>query len=287
MGKRSNGEGTIYKRKDGRWCAAYYDSEYKRHYVYGKTQAEVKKKLKEKDSKSVEKTSNYNVQEWVREYLDKFKKNELKITTFSTYQIYFRKHILNSNLGKMKLDKVTGSIIQEFYNNKLEDGYDSKTVRHIHVILNSSFKKAVQLHILKENPAEHATFPKKQKYIAATISKAEVNKIVTEAKDDPLYPIIVTTIYTGMRKGEVFALKWENVDFMHKTIRVTSSLCKYQMEPDELGKRKTAFKVMSPKNQTSNRVIPMVQPVYDALMIQRERQKKEKEMYREIYKDEG
>ncbi len=48
MGKRSNGEGTIFKRKDGRWCAAYFDENYSRHYVYGKTQAEVKKKLNEK-----------------------------------------------------------------------------------------------------------------------------------------------------------------------------------------------------------------------------------------------
>jgi len=44
MGKRSNGEGTIYKRKDGRWCAAYFDEEFQRHYVYGKTQAKVKEK---------------------------------------------------------------------------------------------------------------------------------------------------------------------------------------------------------------------------------------------------
>lgn len=46
MSKRSNGEGTIFKRKDGRWCGAYFDKEYKRHYIYGKTRAEVREKLK-------------------------------------------------------------------------------------------------------------------------------------------------------------------------------------------------------------------------------------------------
>lgn len=50
MGKRSNGEGTIFKRSDGRWCAAYFDKEYRRHYVYGKTQKEIKQKLKKKMS---------------------------------------------------------------------------------------------------------------------------------------------------------------------------------------------------------------------------------------------
>ena len=73
MGKRSNGEGTIYKRKDGRWCAAYYDDRYIRHYVYGKTQAEVKRKLKERmDSGVVRiKGKSYLLQEWVLEYLEK------------------------------------------------------------------------------------------------------------------------------------------------------------------------------------------------------------------------
>ncbi len=57
MGKRSNGEGTICKRKDGRWCAAFYDEKYVRHFVYGKTQAEVKKKLKEKRNEKMLRSS--------------------------------------------------------------------------------------------------------------------------------------------------------------------------------------------------------------------------------------
>ena len=52
MRKRKNGEGSIYKRKDGRWCAAYYDEGYNRHYIYGRTKAEVQKKLKRKDDDS-------------------------------------------------------------------------------------------------------------------------------------------------------------------------------------------------------------------------------------------
>lgn len=288
MGKRSNGEGTIFKRNDGRWCAAYYDTEFRRHYVYGKTQSEVKKKLKDREQvNSSSKPSQVTVEEWVREYLEKFKKNELKATTYSTYHVFYRKHIKNSNLGKMKLDKVTGGIVQKYYNDKIEDGYASKTIRHLHTILNGAFKKGVQLHMIKENPLTYVNMPKKEKYQAHVISKEEVEKIVKEAKDDILYPIVVTTMYTGMRKGEVFGLTWDNVDFKNKTISVTQSLCKFQKEPDEAGVRKTEYKIMAPKNKTSIRTIPMVQPVYDALMIQIDRQKHDKEIYKEIYRDEG
>ena len=81
MSRRSNGEGTIFKRNDGRWCAAYFDENYKRHYVYGKTQTEVKKKLKMKQNEPPVKSSqSLSMQEWVQEVLEKSKKNELKVT---------------------------------------------------------------------------------------------------------------------------------------------------------------------------------------------------------------
>ena len=288
MGKRSNGEGTIYKRNDGRWCAAYYDTEFRRHYVYGKTQSEVKKKLKEREQvNSSTKPSQITVEEWVREYLEKFKKNELKATTYSTYHVFYRKHIKNSNLGKMKLDKVTGGIVQKYYNDKIEDGYASKTIRHLHTLINGAFTKGVQLHMIKENPVKYVNMPKKEKYQAEIISKKDVEKIVKEAVDDVLYPIVVTTMYTGMRKGEVFGLTWENVDFQNRTIFVRQSLCKYQKEPDENGVRKTEYRVMEPKNKTSVRAIPMIDPVYEALVIQKKRQDQDKERYQEIYRDEG
>ena len=72
MGKRSNGEGTIFKRSDGRWCAAYFDKEYRRHYVYGKTQKEIKQKLKKKMSEVNVSTKGkgITVDEWMVQYLD-------------------------------------------------------------------------------------------------------------------------------------------------------------------------------------------------------------------------
>lgn len=84
MRKRKNGEGSIYKRKDGRWCAAYYDEGYNRHYIYGRTKAEVQKKLKRKDDDSALKEkdegngNDVKLEEWVLDYLENYKKMKLK-----------------------------------------------------------------------------------------------------------------------------------------------------------------------------------------------------------------
>ena len=144
--KRSNGEGTIFKRSDGRWCAAYYDEEptHKRHFVYGKSQKEVKQKLQEKknDPGASNRTENsYTLQQWIQFYLENYKKNEVKETTYGAYQELYRKHIENSDIGKTKLKRITANQLQQFYNNKTAMGYSAKTVRHMYVIINSSIAK--------------------------------------------------------------------------------------------------------------------------------------------------
>lgn len=164
MGKRSNGEGTMYKRKDGRWCAAYFDDNYKRHYVYGKTQTEVKQELKEKKTQRPD--------------------NNKQIMTFQSWlkDITVKRYMLG-------------------------------------IVINSALSMAVKLRILSENPNAFTSIPRKKKYEADCLNAEEVNRIANEAKNEELYPIIITTVYTGMRKGEVMALKWENVDFQEQKRR--------------------------------------------------------------------
>lgn len=289
MGKRSNGEGTIYKRKDGRWCAAYYDEKYNRHYVYGKTQAEVKQKLKKKrDEKPDEVQQSITFQEWIEEFLVNYKKNEIKITTYEGYIRIYRKHIKDSQIGKTALNQVTTEILQRYYNDKLNDGYNSKTVRSIGIVIGAALNMAVKLKMLSENPNRYTSIPKKKKYEASVLSAEEVARIVKEAKDEELYPIVVTTVYTGMRKGEVMALKWENVDFQKRRIYIKNSLCKIDGDQlDEKGHRHARYEILEPKTKESIRMVPMMDEVYEALMLQRERQQMDKQRYREIYLDQG
>jgi len=288
MSKRSNGEGTIYKRKDERWCAAYYDEEFQRHYVYGKTQAEVKQKLKEKkEAKNKRTDTGYTLQVWLNEYLEKYKKNELKKTTYGSYVAVCNKHIAGSKLGNMKLDKITADNLQKYYNDKIKEGYSSKTVRSIETIINSGLEMAVRLRIISENPNLYTTIPKKEKYEAHVLSREEVQKILKEAKNEELYPIVVTTVFSGLRKGEVMGLLWKQIDFENRKIRVAGSLCRIEGDPDENGVRHAKYEILEPKTKKSIRIIPMLDEVYEALQEQKRRQKADKIKYGEEYRDYG
>ena len=292
MGKRSNGEGTIFKRKDGRWCAAYYDQDYKRRFIYGKTQSEVKKKLKERenntDSKLAKNNDKVTLQDWVLNYLQKYKKNELKVSTYSSYMAVYRKHIAQSWIGKRRLEKVTVEHLQKYYSGKIKEGYSSKTVRSIETIVNSALDMAVKMRMIPENPNRYTTIPKKIKYEAAVLSEEEVNRILTQAQGEELYPIVVTTVYSGMRKEEAMALKWENVDFEGRRIYIKNSLCRVvDEEPDDEGHRHARYVILEPKTKKSIRMIPMLDEVYEALQEQKRRQEADKVKYKGIYQDQG
>lgn len=291
--KRSNGEGTIFKRKDGRWCAAYYDDALnpRRHFVYGATQKDVKEKLKEKMENQTEgnqkKENTYTLEEWLRYFLENYKRNELKESTYSTYIEVFRKHIHGSDIGKIKIGKLTANQLQSYYNGKTTDGYNAKSVKHIHVLINSALEKGVQLKLIRENVGRMVILPKRKAYKAQVLSLSEVSKIVNEAKEDELYPIIALTIYTGLRKGEIMVLKWENVNFKEKELTVEGSLCRVMKEMDDRGKARYEYKIMEPKTEKSKRTIPLLDIAVEALKLQKQRQDLLKETYKMIYSDEG
>lgn len=289
MGKRSNGEGTIFKRSDGRWCAAYFDKEYRRHYVYGKTQKEIKQKLKKKMSEVNVSTKGkgITVDEWMVQYLDEYKRNEVKETTYWSYMELYEKHIKKSDIGLSELQSLTSQQLQKFYNDKKEQDYNPKTIRHMYVLINSALDKAMQIKLLNENVNRQTVIPKKEAYTAKVLSAEEVKKILVNAKEDKLYPIIALEIYTGLRKGEIMALKWENISFDQEELHVEGNLCRVVKEINEDGSKCYEYKIMEPKTAKSKRVVPLLPGAIEALKMQQAMQAQDKEMYSEIYNDQG
>lgn len=146
----------------------------------------------------------------------------------------------------MKIDKLTTNQLQKYYNKKIDEGYNAKTVKHMHVLSNSALEKGRQLKFVNENVGRMVVMPKKKVYEAKVLSTVEVNRIV---KEEELYPIIVLTIYTGLRKGEVMTLKWENIDFKNKELTIKGSLCRVMSEVDDKGKKHYEYKIMEPKTE--------------------------------------
>lgn len=359
---RNYGKGSIYKRKDGRWTGEYTDPiTEKRKYVYGKTQKEVKEKIREKENvgevvvgESVEKQIYRTVtpkkretkkrveqgkkaeelkqsekqvhprikewreqliqerkegrrveleeqakqigqeevaedslifREWLKDFLYTYKQKELKATTFGNYLYLSDIHIEKAEFAQKKVSDITIADLQKYYNQKIADGYNSRTIKHIQILVNEAMDQAVRMGYIASNPNQYTKLPRMKKFEAKILTEAEVGKLIQEGEEEWVYPIVVTCVTCGLRKGEILGLRWGDVDFEKGQINVRVSLCRIYSEADEEGKRASMYKLMEPKTKSSIRSIPMMEETYRALYLQRKRQDEEKKIWGKAYMD--
>lgn len=292
MARRSNGEGTIYKRTDGRWCAAYFveyeKGKFKRKYVYGKTQKEVKEKLKElEEMQPQKKDAKLTLQDWMYKWMELYKKNVLKRTSYESYLDNIRVHISGTKIGKTELKKLTTDMLQEFYNEKI-NGSDTvkklsrRTVEYIHTIIGSALEQAYRNEIIKVNYNNFTVLPKKEETEIVPLSLEELQKVLKYAEGTDMYSLLVLEVFTGMRKGEILGLQWKNIDFVEKVVHVRKNLCRVKGQE---GERRTEFVLMDPKTKKSIRTIPLNDEVIRILKKHRAKQNEHKLRLGNVYQD--
>ena len=246
--KRVNGEGTIGKRKDGRWEARYVagrdpeTGKQIRKSILGKTQAEVRGKLKEALAQSAEidvvKSSGYSVSGWMQTWYALYAQPNVRETTARYYKRYIDHHV-TPRLGDVPLSKLTSLDIQRFYKDLLEHGriredtkdkkpgLSSTTVHGIHVMLKSALKRAVQERLIPYNPAEFCIPPKITKPELQVIPSERYQSYLAAAEQRGVLPMFYLELSTGLRKGEIAALLWSDYDAQTKTIHVTKQYLFY------------------------------------------------------------
>lgn len=136
---------------------------------------------------------------------------EVQLSSFEVAETIVRVHLI-PYFKEMPLDKITAYDIDQLYTHKLNDGMAPATVPKIHNVISKSLQKAVKWRLIKNNPAKDATPPsvhKKPKQIW-TVEEAKAFLEVCEQEDE-LVPFLLA-IFTGMRRGEILALRWKNVD---------------------------------------------------------------------------
>jgi len=226
--KRGHGEGSISQRKDGRWMGQItigvdpVTRKSKRLTFYGKTRKEVQDKIREalnqKDRGLLSEPSRMTLGEWLKTWLEDYKKQELKISTWESYKSLIEDHMV-PELGYIKLNKLKTNDIQRFYNSKLENGrkdgkggLSARTVRYIHTVLSAALDQAVKEGYILVNPAAATTQPRHVKKEITPLSTDQVKQFLQDIKDDWLYPVFITALGTGLRRGELLGLKWDVVD---------------------------------------------------------------------------
>ena len=283
--KRSNGEGSITLRKDGRYelkvmIGTKEDGKPKFKSFYGKSEREVKKKHKEyiaEMARNPVETVKQTVGDYIYHWLVIFKKKSIKPQSYDRLYNIYQYHIKDT-IGYIQMCNITSKDIQQLINDKSETmSYSS--VKKIYELLNSCFKHAVNSEDLRKNPMNTVTMPKQSNMNVKTkeiqiYTQEEIDKLThaiyetTFNNKRQLYrysPIFILILNTGLRVGEVCALTWDNVDLENKTLHVNGSLSfsKTYTEDENSPKRKVEF--TDPKSKSSNRIIPLNQKAINAL----------------------
>ena len=193
--KRANGEGNIRKRKDGRWEGRYtagYDLDTGKRIiknVLGKTQAEVKEKLRKaiEDSQNLDyaKAEKYTVGQRMDIWFENYAKIKVRPSSHQTYRGYIDNHI-KPNIGNIPIEKLTSLQLQKFYKKLLTEGrvpriesekqpkgLSAKTVRNINQVISSAMSMAVKHKLILTNPTEGCELPKLEHKEMKTISAGQ------------------------------------------------------------------------------------------------------------------
>jgi integrase len=176
------------------------------------------------------------------EYLERWLKDiwpSLAPSTSQTYQFFVNRHIKPA-LGQIPLTKLRPEHLQHLYSDKLTTGLGQRSVRYIHITLHKALKNAVKLGMIARNPADAVTPPRVQRPELRTWDEDDIQTFLEYAKDSLYYTLFFTALYTGMRRSELLALRWGDIDFIMGQVHVNRSLHYLKAGEIEFRQPKTA-----------------------------------------------
>ncbi len=182
---------------------------------------------------------------------------------------------LKPALGRVKLSKLTPAHVQGLYRDKLESGLSAATVQKIHAVLHKALAQALKWNMIPRNAADAVKAPRPAPEEMHPLSPDEARKLIEAARGEPLEALYVLAVHTGMRQGELLALKWEDVDLNEGVIRIRRTLVRS-------GGR---IALGEPKTRGSRRTIHLTDAAVEALKSHLERQLEEIERLGDLYRD--
>ncbi|MEG0383054.1 MAG: site-specific integrase [Christensenella sp.] len=257
MSKRGE---NIYLRKDGRYEGRYikgrlFNGKIQFGYVYSYKYAEIKRALVLFKARSSEDAAlmyhNGTLEEWLDYWLNAVIKPYVCSSTYETYTSQINTHILPA-LGKFLLCDIKTDIVQGFVN-RLKEGLSAGMIHNIVRLLSAACRAAVEKNLIAANPCKGVKKPKNTRKSPRVLTCAEQQKLERAAVQSDSIEYLLC-LYTGLRLGEVCALKWEDIDFEGGMLYVRRTLKRVKSKDKS---SKTEVLEDAPKTEHSVREVPV------------------------------
>ncbi len=172
--------------------------------------------------KAVKKSAAISVGDWMDEWINLYLPH-IEETTRVGYKTKLKCYIRPA-LGDIKLTFLRTGHIQKMVNDMMDRGLSAKNIKDTYINVNAAMKQAVKLRLIPYNPCEGVTLPKRKKYKAKVYSPQMITTLLATAKDTDMYLPILLCVTAGVRRGELLALSWSDVDFEKNTISIRNNL---------------------------------------------------------------
>jgi len=284
--RRGNGEGTVYRRKDGRWEASlsYLDDAGKRRRssFYGRTRQDVRSKLDAarrrlgggelvKDAKI---TVGAYAATWVGSTLEA---SPRKASTRALYATMVRVHLAPEPFGGLGLDRLRASDVEQLLLAKRDAGLSASTRRTLYTVLRAVLDAAVRDGLVRRNAAEQVRRPSGERQEAAYLGREQVATLLEAATATRLAPLLVFLLGTGARRGEALGLHWRDVDLDAATARIRWTV----------SRTSDGLTLTEPKTAKSRRVVPLPARVVADLRAHRSAQLEQRLAFGPAWRDRG
>lgn len=289
MAKRGQGEGTIRKRKsDGLWEARVtvgHDDEGKQKQIskYFNTRNEARDWLTETQHNiqtgSYVKPHKITVSHWLDTWLTVYEKPTIRQTTYDNYETMIRVHIKPA-IGHIPLMQLQASDLQQLYNQKAKEK-SSRTVHLIYHVINMALKQALKEQKVYRNVNEATKLPPLQHKEIEPLTIEQIHKFLEVAEQDRLYTAFLLELGTGLRRGELLAIKWQDIDLENGKIFINRTVARVRKEN---GSTKTELVYQEPKTKKSKSSVPIPEDIVKELKKHKARQdSQEKWFFKEKY----
>jgi len=293
-GRRANGEGTLYQRKDGRYEGAAYvlttDGTRRRVRVYGRTREDASGKLTElmaQHRRGLPAVINApTVASYLAYWLPNVAKPRVRPLTYRTYEMFVREHIVPA-LGKKRLDRLTARDVRAFLASRSQvtsrspgrrtKPLSERTVFHLHAVLRNALADAVREDLIVRNVAQQVRISPGHQEEVQPLTVEEARTLLRVARQYRLYALYAVALSIGLRRGEALGLRWADVDLDTGRLHIRQTLQRHSGE----------LHFAPPKTRRSRRTVPLLPSMVTTLREHRERQAEERRRAGDAWEDSG